>query len=419
MTSNGTQDSVISIRGTIRKGNLDLIILHLFQLGRSNLHQELDPMALHVFPNLVGAFAIKPTQQDTSNGNGSIKSHGCNESSALQTNIRSTDTQGLSRTILQKEHIVGRNGKLAALTINRSRTTTDSHQDTRCGNVTLISLLVGNFNSMSILESGKFVQVLDRLFTKTDAVLEIQTANVILNVHSSRLPVGFRLDIWKFIHHIWLDVVTNSDTKVSGICFHIFLDSSTNVIQFLGNTAHIDTGSSQSPLGSLGRWLDKITESNLGSKISRFLGCGHTTRSSSNHHQIVIVSVLGLVSIVLHQNGRLCFTRRIHESTSPFQDSIVTTQITFNICWIRISFLGGLGEPNDGTADMFLANFVTKIVPKAIIDQPLTKGGLVSEFVFDNLEAVGEKDREGAETSCNALVKAAAIHSCNMQDVRT
>jgi len=67
---------------------------------------------------------------------------------------------------------------------------------------------------------------------------------------------------------------------------------------------------------------------------------------------------------------------------------------------------------------VFLSSLVVKVIAEASIHQPFSELGAISEIVLDQLDAVGKQQTQGRDTRSNALVKAAGLHACDMQNVR-
>lgn len=60
------------------------------------------------------------------------------------------------------------------------------------------------------------------------------------------------------------------------------------VHQLLGDTSHVDAGSTQTPLGSTRGGLYKIQHRNLGAELYGFLGASQTTGSTADNDEVIV-----------------------------------------------------------------------------------------------------------------------------------
>jgi len=152
-----------------------------------------------------------------------------------------------------------------------------------------------------------------------------------------------------------------------------------------------------------------------------FLGGGHPTRATTNHHQVVIVTVVRFVAVVRHGvrvgvRVRVCvfwfgFQRFwFHKVSAPIQGCIVTTQVFFNVGGIRnhaTIAIGRLGYPDDRACGVVLSFPFVKAAPKAIVDEPFAELGAILEFVFDDSQSAGKEDGHARQTLRDAAVESA------------
>mmetsp|Transcript_8527 Transcript_8527/g.24573 ORF Transcript_8527/g.24573 Transcript_8527/m.24573 type:complete len:306 (+) Transcript_8527:341-1258(+) len=125
-SSDGAQNGIVNIAGTVRERDLDAVSLHLFEFGWRHAALELHPMLLHVSADPVRAFSVEPAQQDAANGNRDILAEACQKSRALEADVGSSHAQRLAGVLVKEEDVVGRNGQLPALAVQRGWTATDS-----------------------------------------------------------------------------------------------------------------------------------------------------------------------------------------------------------------------------------------------------------------------------------------------------
>mmetsp|Transcript_5734 Transcript_5734/g.10349 ORF Transcript_5734/g.10349 Transcript_5734/m.10349 type:complete len:457 (-) Transcript_5734:780-2150(-) len=215
--SNGAEYRVVLLGIVVREGDLDFVS-HLFHFGGYHLLPEPNSLRHHVLPDQIGALAIEPAEEDGTHGHVHLLADAAKKSGAFQTNVRGAHAQHLAGIAIQRKNVVAGNGQFASRTGDGSGPSPNSNEAAAEGDGALVSLLIDRLQGVRVNEAPEHVQIGHLLLPQIDAVLKVQSANVILDVLLEHLPAVIApLAILAHAHPLLLLLLAHPDAVVRSV----------------------------------------------------------------------------------------------------------------------------------------------------------------------------------------------------------
>jgi len=130
---------------------------------------------------------------------------------------------------------------------------------------------------MSVFEAGIHIKVFDFQFEEIRFISPVETLNMHLNLIDHLFPVMWCLFIDSKTSEF---LVVLRFSKHGCIVHHLFRDAS-----------HINAGSTDAPFCSNWTWLDKVSQSYFFTETRSVSSGWDTTRTTSDHEQVVVIAM--------------------------------------------------------------------------------------------------------------------------------
>ena len=147
-------------------------------------------MAFHVTDDLRRNFRIEASQKHRSHDDARVVTESVQKTSSFQRDVTRSDTQRLSRRILQREDVVRSNAQFSStrgIQVTRSSTNRDDALIKRV--LLLHASFVHPFNGVCVHEGAIFVLVVHLLLSQRRSVPKVQGPDVILNPTDHLPPI--------------------------------------------------------------------------------------------------------------------------------------------------------------------------------------------------------------------------------------
>ena len=224
---------------------------HLFAFcvegnGNGNcLLDEFNSLRGHIVSYFLCDLLVETSEEDRSDHNSNVHAQGVQETSTFKRNIWSSNAKGPSWSFRQPEDIIWINGVLFPRDIGITRSASSRQKDILSSDSLFLAISVCEFDAVSWDQPCKFVVVYYFLLIEFLLVTPIDWFDVICDSWGSLLPI--------------VGCIVVNLPATFGEVLPWFSEESGVVEKLFGDATHIDACASQAPLGSIGRWLYKVS----------------------------------------------------------------------------------------------------------------------------------------------------------------